>query len=282
MGSINPSSQLASPSQAVADATRGSPPVSFNRLRLWLVRPVYALIVLAHVTPIGAEEVCSAAFLFRGAGLAVCGGGVLLRLWSMGILHKKGALARTGPYAYTRNPLYLGTLSIGLGLAMAATSPWSLALMLCYWRLFTYLYGHQIRWEEHRLRPRFGAAYDEYLLNVPRFWPRLSPWRKEGVRARFSVGWMFHNRALPLLGGIVALLVVCDLMSGVVWPVLLDRSPNLAQAARAHYSPWSFLRPCAAGTTTDSEASTLLPATLEMDRPRGVSETAPAPRGSRE
>src|SRR5499427_1021080 len=53
-------------------------------------------------------------------GAAVALPGLLLRAWASGHLRKNEALATTGPYAYTRNPLYLGSFLIGIGFTIAA------------------------------------------------------------------------------------------------------------------------------------------------------------------
>jgi protein-S-isoprenylcysteine O-methyltransferase Ste14 len=97
--------------------------------------------------------------------------GVALRAYASGYVTKNTELTTTGPYAYTRNPLYLGSMLIAFGFAVAAHSWWT-ALALAV--LFALIYFPTIRAEEVFLRERF-TEYDEYAKRVPRLIPRLRP-----------------------------------------------------------------------------------------------------------
>jgi protein-S-isoprenylcysteine O-methyltransferase Ste14 len=98
--------------------------------------------------------------------------GLFVRARAAGHLHKQEVLTVTGPYAYTRNPLYLGSAILTLGAAVAAQS-WLSAVILCgYFALF---YSIVMRREETELRRHHQAAFDEYARAVPLFFPRLSP-----------------------------------------------------------------------------------------------------------
>lgn len=104
--------------------------------------------------------------LLPGALLALVG--LALRSFAAGFLEKNTRLATGGPYAYTRNPLYLGSFFMGLGLALAGGS-WVMGLLfLAYFYL---LYGAVMRREENSLRMKFGEAYDRYAESVPLFFP---------------------------------------------------------------------------------------------------------------
>ncbi len=105
--------------------------------------------------------------------------GVLLRAYASGYVQKNAELTTTGPYAYTRNPLYLGSMLIAFGFAVAAHS-WWVALVLAV--LFTVIYVPVIRDEERYLRTQF-SGFDEYARRVPRLIPRLRPALTEGVEA---------------------------------------------------------------------------------------------------
>jgi hypothetical protein len=83
---------------------------------------------------------------------------------------KNEELATSGPYAYTRNPLYLGSLIMAIGFTIAARSIWVLIVMLL---MFFAIYLPVIRAEESFLRQAF-QNYDEYARNVPRLLPRLT------------------------------------------------------------------------------------------------------------
>ena len=109
-------------------------------------------------------------------GGAVAGVGLLLRGWAAGHIRKNDALAITGPYAYTRNPLYLGSFIIGLGFTIAAARP---ALAILFGLLFLSIYLPVMRVEASTLQQLFGAGYRDYAREVPLFLPRLLPYRSE-------------------------------------------------------------------------------------------------------
>lgn len=94
-------------------------------------------------------------------------------------------LNTTGPYAYVRNPLYVGNLGIVLGLCCMAHVPWVYALALGF---FFGEYYFIIRAEEDFLRSKFGAAFDEFCRTVPRWVPRLTP-AKQGVLREGGFDW---------------------------------------------------------------------------------------------
>ena len=94
--------------------------------------------------------------------------GVLLRAYASGYVTKNTELTTTGPYAYTRNPLYLGSMLIAFGFAAASRSVW-IALLLAL--LFAIIYVPTIRSEEEYLRGRF-PGFDAYCRRVPRLLPR--------------------------------------------------------------------------------------------------------------
>jgi protein-S-isoprenylcysteine O-methyltransferase Ste14 len=98
--------------------------------------------------------------------------GLLIRALAAGHLHKQEVLTVTGPYAYTRNPLYFGSSILTLGAAIAAHS-WISGVALCaYFALF---YSIVMRREEAELRRHHGSAFDEYADAVPLFFPRITP-----------------------------------------------------------------------------------------------------------
>ena len=101
-------------------------------------------------------------------GLPVSLLGLALRGWAAGCLAKNQALATGGPYAYTRNPLYLGTLLVAAGLAVASRSA---GLGLFFAAEFVLVYLPVIQLEEQHLRELF-PAYPFYATSVPALWPR--------------------------------------------------------------------------------------------------------------
>ncbi len=104
-------------------------------------------------------------------GLPVSAIGLALRAWAAGHLAKNQRLATSGPYAYTRNPLYIGTLLVAAGLAIASQS-WGLALLFA--GVFGLVYLPVIELEEQHLRKLF-PEYARYAERVPALLPTLRP-----------------------------------------------------------------------------------------------------------
>ena len=104
-------------------------------------------------------------------GLPVSLIGLALRAWAAGHLAKDRALASSGPYAYTRNPLYLGTLLVAAGLAIASRSTGLGALFAA---VFVCIYLPAIQLEQQHLRSLF-PEYAAYAARVPALLPRMTP-----------------------------------------------------------------------------------------------------------
>jgi len=104
-------------------------------------------------------------------GLPVSLLGLALRGWAAGHLAKNQALASSGPYAFTRNPLYLGTLLVAAGLALASRS---VDLAALFAAVFLLVYLPVIQLEQQHLYSLF-ADYATYAARVPMLWPRLTP-----------------------------------------------------------------------------------------------------------
>ena len=138
--------------------------------------------------------------------------GLAIRALASGHLQKNVKLARTGPYAYTRNPLYLGSLVIAVGFTIAARSLLVASILLV---LFVAIYLPVIRAEESYLIERFPEFLD-YESQVPRLIPKLK--RSTPVAAAFS--WQLYlkhreyNAALGSLAMLAALLVKLHWIAG--------------------------------------------------------------------
>lgn len=165
----------------------------------WRVRLSYpcAILVLWFARPTPRS-------LLWGAPLGLLG--LFVRARAAGHLHKQEVLTVTGPYAYTRNPLYLGSAILTLGAAIAARS-WLSAVILCaYFALF---YSIVMRREETELRRHHGAAFDEYARTVPLFFPRLSPAKLSFAGAgSFSFAQYKKNHEYQAAIGFLLLLAV--------------------------------------------------------------------------
>ena len=116
-------------------------------------------------------------------GASVAFAGVLVRGYAAGSLDKNQNLAVSGPYARTRNPLYLGSLMVGAGFAVAGGS-WILGLALL--GLFVLIYWPVMRREEEFLRARFGETYECYARAVPFFFPALRAKTPDGEPFRWE------------------------------------------------------------------------------------------------
>ena len=129
--------------------------------------------------------------------------GLLVRALASGHVQKDKQLTTSGPYAYTRNPLYLGSLLMAVGFAVAARSWWIVAMMLL---IFLLIYGPVIAGEERYLRQTF-PEYDEYFRSVPRLIPRLSPYPGQPGEYSAERYWK-HREYRASLGCAIVLLIL--------------------------------------------------------------------------
>ena len=131
--------------------------------------------------------------LMLGAAIAVlveC-----LRLWAAGHLEKSKEVTRSGPYRFTRHPLYLGSSTIGVGIAVASHSPFVAAMVVGYMALTL---TAAMRSEEAHLREKFGDAYDAYAEK------RAAPMDRPFSWAR-AIGNREHHTILGLAAGLALL-----------------------------------------------------------------------------
>jgi protein-S-isoprenylcysteine O-methyltransferase Ste14 len=128
-----------------------------------------------------------------GWSLALVLPGLWLRAYASGYVKKNAELTQTGPYAYTRNPLYLGSMLIAAGFALALLS-WPVALVLAVG--FTVIYVPVIAGEERFLRATF-SEFDGYCRRVPRLIPRFipaQPAHQNSSDGSFSFALYFQHR----------------------------------------------------------------------------------------
>jgi hypothetical protein len=154
----------------------------FAAVFLWLARPTWRTML---------------------ASLVLVVPGVWLRAYASGYVKKNAELATTGPYAHTRNPLYLGSMLIAFGFAAAAAS-WTIFVALA--GLFAAIYIPTILGEEAYLREHF-ASFDAYARAVPRLLPRLTPapTAADGDRGAFSLALYRKHREYNALMGASAI-----------------------------------------------------------------------------
>ncbi len=139
------------------------------------------------------------------AGFAVMVVGEAIRFWAAGHLLKTEELVTSGPYRFTRNPLYLGRLLIFAGLCVMARLPYGanwLVLAAGCAVFFGYYLRRKERVEPARLRERHGDAYERYFRAVPALFPMLHPY-PEGASAGWSSDRMLRNREHWMLAGVL-------------------------------------------------------------------------------
>lgn len=170
----------------------------------WRVRAGYAVGVAAFwfVRP-------QWKWLFFGAGIAILG--LLLRGYAAGHLRKHKQLATSGPYAFTRNPLYFGSVLLAAGFCVASHSWISTIILAAYLMIF---YPAVMRKEQDELRTLYGPAFDAYAAQVPAFWPRFS--RAVASTERFSWPLYRQNREYEAAIGVAVAMAI-------LWAIMMWR-----------------------------------------------------------
>ena len=154
---------------------------------LWLARPTWTSLAV---------------------GALIVAPGVWLRARAAGHVKKDQELTMTGPYAYTRNPLYLGSIIMAAGMAVASLR-WEIAVILVV--MFAAIYVPTIRSEENYLRATF-PGFDEYARSVPRLLPR---WHAEATGGGFSRELYLQHREYNALVG--AAVMLAALAAKLLW-----------------------------------------------------------------
>jgi protein-S-isoprenylcysteine O-methyltransferase Ste14 len=119
--------------------------------------------------------------------LALTAAGELIRLWAVRHIgtvsrtrsERLGPLVTTGPFALTRNPLYIGNIALWTGFAVVARLLWLAPIVVV---LLAAEYHAIVRWEERLLESRLGDAYRDYVARVPRWLPRISSGTRRSKR----------------------------------------------------------------------------------------------------
>jgi protein-S-isoprenylcysteine O-methyltransferase Ste14 len=187
----------------------------YNRaLALLRLCSVYALVLVLVLLsrPTWASILGGAVFVCLGEGA---------RAWAAGHLLKTKELVVSGPYRYTRNPLYLGRWLILTGFCLMAWMPYRLNLLvlaLGYLVFFGYYLRRKERVEPARLRAEHGAPYETYFRAVPAFFPRLTP-HGENIRS-WNRARFLRNREHWMVAGVAAavLLFVVRMLSDFTLP----------------------------------------------------------------
>ncbi|MBI3994923.1 MAG: isoprenylcysteine carboxylmethyltransferase family protein [Nitrospirae bacterium] len=140
------------------------------------------------------------------SGLVIVLAGEALRIWAAGHLKKTREVTTTGPYAYVKNPLYLGTLLILIGFCFMARNPYLLLVGLAIF--FIYYAPFKKKREGQRLFEHFGQAWVDYDRAVPDYLPNLRPYAGRGT-GRWNWKWFHENSeggtAFSVAVGIIAI-----------------------------------------------------------------------------
>lgn len=136
-------------------------------------------------------------FGFVSIGFALAVVGLAIRAWACGHIRKIKALDTSGPYAYTRNPIYFGTFLIAVGFAVISGVWWLGVVTLVF---FVSIYLPVMRVEAEELEEVIGDEYREYAAAVPLFFPRLAGWKNSDPRS-FDFGlYLRHGEFNAILG----------------------------------------------------------------------------------
>lgn len=163
----------------------------FAKIRVW-TGYLFLLVVIIFANP-------ELSYLVVGTIFFVFG--LIIRILAAGTLVKAEELVTGGIYQMTRNPLYLGSLFIGLGCSIMSNQPY---LILLFFVIFIPIYSHMIKLEEEYLRQAFGREFEEYAARVPILFP--APGAPPGLLVNFSFKRYRANR--EFIGNIATLIVV--------------------------------------------------------------------------
>jgi len=147
------------------------------------------------------------------AGTLVLIPGLVLRGLASGHVQKDKQLTVSGPYAYTRNPLYVGSLMLAAGFAIAARSWWIVAVMLL---MFAAIYVPVIAGEERYLRQTF-PEYEDYARHVPRILPRFTPYGSQQSAYSSARYWKHREYEASIGCAVVLAILVVKLIIKPVW-----------------------------------------------------------------
>jgi protein-S-isoprenylcysteine O-methyltransferase Ste14 len=187
----------------VADLATGKAPVTWSRVARRIRVPLgflFAALYLWRAKPTWQSV---------AVGVAIALLGLVIRALASGQVKKDRELTTTGPYTYVRNPLYLGSILLGVGFVIAARDPWIALGLLLY---FVLVYVPVIRAEQVYLRSQF-PGYAEYMRNVPSLLPHTL-WFG-GVTDGFSRELYFRHREYNALLGAAAMLAA--LIAKILW-----------------------------------------------------------------
>lgn len=137
--------------------------------------------------------------------------GEVMRTWASGYIKKNEVLSQTGPYAITRNPLYVGNFLLGVGFSIVTNR---ILILLLFLAIFIFIYTATIQYEEKYLSSKFGELFSRYKERVPVFFPTklLSSRLSSGDNSDSHFSWQLvlkhreYNTWLGIIAGLIILI----------------------------------------------------------------------------
>jgi len=125
---------------------------------------------------------------------------MFLRIWAQQHLHYRlklrKSLTTTGPYAFIRNPIYVGNMLMCLGAIITSEVLWLVPIILfCCFSIYSLV----VHYEEEHLLEKYGGPYQRYLSEVPRWFPRVIRCRNLGLINRYFLISVVAEIHCPLL-----------------------------------------------------------------------------------
>ena len=176
---------------------------SFN-LKEWLSR---FRVRVGSVVAIAVILIARPTWQSMAFGVVISFLGLSIRAWASGHLRKEKRLTVSGPYRYSRNPLYLGNFFLGTGIVVGSRSWWVFGVFVAY---FIFFYPLIIRKERERMRALFPDEYEEFRRRVPPFFPSFLR-RHQPSQDKFSWALYRQNREHRALIGTMSFWLVLAL-----------------------------------------------------------------------
>lgn len=175
--------------------------------RFAIIYPFGILVILYGYT--------SASSLSAGIGYVIAG--MLIRLWSNGYAIKNDKLTTSGPYAFVRNPLYLGTFLICIGFSILLNMGW---IGVAFIAALTFIYYQTINSEQGMLLAKFGDAYKNYTAKVPAMIPCLNPYA-QGEKWPFNLKRLIDSKEHKVVFWMTILIIGFSLKTRI----LIEQKP---------------------------------------------------------
>jgi len=171
--------------------------------RLARIQTVATRLRFVLAVPAAAALVAFADRVPMWPGVAVALAGEAVQIWASAHLHKNVAVVKSGPYAWTRNPMYIGRFFVGLGLTLLT---WRWFFVVAYGLVFALYAQARVLGEEKRLSGLFGEEYADYCRRVNRWLPRPPRGRLSAGRGSWAA--VLRNHELRVAGALLATLAL--------------------------------------------------------------------------